>query len=461
MVLGAAADLFEKFTADSNIEQIFLYSLLGQMIGAAAGPFFRELTYGVNIDFPTILLSPPDLASSVVRGFLAEGDAAKVAQRQGYGGDEFKTMVQLAGQSLAPEALASALRRGIIPRDSGNPDVPGFIQGVQQGNLRDMWTPVVEALALGTPTPTDAIAAYVKGQIDEQTATSYYEIFGGDPKYFTMEFDTAGQGPSPDEAALAARRGIIPWTGIGPDVTSFSQAVHESAYRDKWEDVFKALAQYFPPPRTVSAMFKAGALTLDQAKAALTADGVPDDIQDAYLPGQTTDPASDTKKLALSTITEMYTDQLISKDDATSAIESLGYAAADAALILAIQDVRLEMSQLSTLVGRVRSLYLAYKISDTEAINALNGLNLPGNQVPGIIALWQIARQEQTANLTQAEITDAWSIGVLSQADAMSQLESLGYTPQDAWVLLSIKNKGALPDNPGGSVVAIPNKPSS
>lgn len=450
-----------KLTGNSTVNQLFTWQIAGQLVSAALSPFFLEIQHIVNEALPLVPLSPADAASAVVRGFLSEADGAGDAAKSGVGSGVFHTMTQLAGTSIAPDAAASALRRGIMPRDSGNPDTPGFIQAIQQGDLRDIWIPVVEALALATPSPTDAVAAYVKGQIDEDTSKSYYKIFGGDPQYWQMMFNTEGTGPSPDQAALAARRGIIPWDGIGPGVTSFSQAVHESASRDKWEPVYKALAEYYPPPRTVSAMFKAGDLTADQARTALSADGVPESFLNAYMPGQTGDPQSDTKKLALSTVETLYADKLISNSDATTAITGLGYSPEDAALILAIQDLRTEMSQLSTMVGHIRSLYLAYKITDTEAVNALNALNLPGNQVPGIIQLWQTVRLTQTANLTAAEIADAWNYGILDQSTAITQLQALGYTPADAWTYLSIKNKGPLPGNPGGAIVARPNQPTT
>lgn len=446
-----------KLTGNSTVNQLFTWQVAGQLVSAALGPFFTEIQHLANEALPLTPLSPGDAASAVVRGFLSESDAAGEAAKGGVGSGVFHTMTQLAGASLAPDELAAALRLGFIPEDSGNPDVPGFIQGIQQGNLRDMWAPVVKNLAMQQPSPTDILTALVKGQIDADTAAKDFQALGGNPAYFQLLYDTEGQGPSPAEAALAARRGIIPWVGVGADVTSFSQAVHESAYRDKWEAVFKALADYFPPPRTVSAMFKAGALTLAQAQAALTADGVPADIQSAYLPGQTSDPASDTKKLALSTIETLYADRLVSEADATSAIVSLGYSSDDAALILSIQDLKVEMSQLSAMVSRVRSLYLAGKITDTQATNALNALNLPGNQVPGILQLWQIAKLQLTANLTAAEIADAWNYQIMDTPDALAQLEGIGYTPVDAWTYLSIKNKGPLPDKPSGSIIAQPN----
>ncbi len=66
-------------------------------------------------------------------------------------------MVDLAGDAPSPTDLTEALRRGVIPYDSGNPAPPGFVQGIQQGRLADKWIPMIRALAQLWPTPTDAL----------------------------------------------------------------------------------------------------------------------------------------------------------------------------------------------------------------------------------------------------------------------------------------------------------------
>ena len=58
-----------------------------------------------------------------------------------------------------------------------------------------------------------------------------------------------------------ARRGIIPWDGEGAGVVSFRQAFLEGPWRNKWEPYFRSLADYIPPPRTVTAMVREGAMT--------------------------------------------------------------------------------------------------------------------------------------------------------------------------------------------------------
>jgi hypothetical protein len=50
--------------------------------------------------------------------------------------------------------------------------------------------------------------------------------------------------------------------------------------------------------------------------------------------------------------------------------------------------------------------------------------------------------------LTEAQIVDAWGKGILDDNGAMTELGNLGFTPFDAWVLLSIKAGGPLPGQP-------------
>lgn len=440
--------ILSTLLGNANVEQIFMWTVLSQIMGAVAAPALALIQQAMFAAEPDAVLSPAELASAVVRGFLPKDTAALGARYSGVDGGRFDTLVRLAGAALSPQALAEALRRGIIPYDSGDPDKPGFLQGVYQGSLRDMWAPVLQALALALPSPSDALNALLEGQTDEATAKDLYKKFGGDPQYFQLMYDTAGSAPTPNEAAVMANRGIIPWTGTGPDATTFEQAFLEGPWRNKWLGPYQKMSQYYPPPRTVTAMVREGSLTDEQGLALLKEQGLSDTLAGAYIVSAHTTATAKTKELAESTVVKLYTDQLVTSDDASKMLTAIGYSAKDAGFILAVADLQTTEANLRNAVSRIRSLFVGHKINVTTATNALNSLQVPSDQVQNIIGIWQLEASANVKIPSESQIVDAYKYSIIDQTTATSLLGELGYAPHDAWLLLSIRMHAPQPNEP-------------
>ena len=445
---GGALDAIKAMLGDISMEQLVVLLLLSQAIQPALAPYQREIMSLAQTSFPNTPLSPADLASAVVRGFLKVGDAKGRASENGIDAGNFMTMVRLAAEALGPDAAAVALRRGIIPEDSGDPDKPGFVQAIQQGNLRDMWAPVVKALAVNEPTPGDILDALLQGQTDKATAVDLFVKLGGDPAYFDLLFNTRGSAPTPVEAATMANRGVIPWDGEGPGVVSFHQAFLEGPWRDKWEAAFKALAAYFPPPRTVTAMVHEGSMTDADATKYLMEQGLSADLAAAYVESAHHQKLQATKDLARGTVEALYRDRIIDRATAQTFIERLGFTAADADFILSVVDVQRVQASLSSAVSRIRTLYVSYKLPRSGALSTLAAMQIPQDQVAALMEIWDLERAANVKVLTPGEIASAFHYGVLDQATAQAELERLGYAPHDAWVVLSVREHGPLDNEP-------------
>jgi hypothetical protein len=442
------ADWGDIFGKGSAAEQLLVWGVLNQIISTAGSPFFTVLAQQVNEKLPEAEISPAELADMVVRNFIALSDGKTRASRSGISADRFQLMVDAAGDSPAPGDLATALRRGIISESGTGAESTSFEQGIAEGRLADKWTSVIRQLATVWPSPADALNALLEGQVSEADGQALYEKFGGDPQYFTLLYNTRGNAPTPDEAAVMANRGIIPWTGTGPDVVSFEQAFLEGPWRNKWESPYRQAAQYLPPPRTVTAMLKDGSLTQDQATHLLMEQGLTADLAAAYVQDAELTATADNKALTLSEVTALYVNRLISASDAKSLIVALNYSDANASLLLSLADLSRSIAAVNTAVSRVQTLYISHKITRDTAVNSLNTLKVPPDQVASIVATWDLEVSVNVKVLTETQIVDAWSAQIITLDEAMTELTNIGYTPFDAWVLLSIKNKGPLPDQP-------------
>lgn len=403
-------------------------------------PMIRELS--------TAILSAPDAANAVVRGFLSDADGQAVAAKSGVSADTFATLVQLSGDAPGPQQLAEALRRGAITESGAGPDSTSFEAGIAEGRLANKWTPVIKALSMLWPTPVDALNAALKGQITADEGLALYQKLGGDPQFYPWLLDSQGEGPTPLQAADWARRGIIPWDGTGPDITSYAQAVRESRFRDKWSDAYKASQQYLPPPYSIITLLKDGAITKDQATGWLTQAGADADVIAGMIAEADATDLSSFRGLTTSAVLNMYYQRLVSADDATTILESLHVSAAAVPLMLAYADLQRAIAAQNAAVTRVGTLYAARKITSDTVKNSLIALQVPPAAVNDILATWQLENSINVKTLTEAQIIDAWAYEVMTESDAITELTNIGYTPYDAWVLLSNKNKGPLPGQP-------------
>lgn len=262
--MSALGDLLGK---GSVAEQLLVWGLMNQAIGAAAAPYFSQLEQDVNARTPVAPLSPSDLADAVVRNYQPLAEAAAEAAKSGVNAERFAELVRMAAEAPAPQQLAEALRRGLIDAAGTGADSTSFQQGIAEGHLADKWTDVIKNLAKQWPTPVDALAAQLKGAFDAATGKALYEKLGGDTQFYDWLLFANGNAPTPDEAAVMARRGVIPWDGTGPDVVSFHQAFLEGPWRDKWEPAYKAVAVQWPTPAAALAAQLKGAFSGDEGKA--------------------------------------------------------------------------------------------------------------------------------------------------------------------------------------------------
>lgn len=487
--MASLGDLFGK---GSIAEQIFVWGVLNQVIGALGSPYFDALTQDVNERHPEAVRSPDQLAQLVARGFvdrqgaideakrsglaedkfaavldasrpyLAPADLAQLVVRNfitqqaaeqeaafsGIDPDRFHLLTQIAADAPAPGDLATGLRRGLLPEDAESEDTPSFAGGIREGRLGDKWIPLIKALSVEWPTPTDALAALLEGQIDEATAKDLYQKFGGDLDYFTMLYNTRGNAPTPVEALELVNRGIIPVDGSGPDVVSFQQAFLEGPWRNKWLKPYLGLKDYITPPRSVVAMVRDGAYTDAQAATALAKSGLTPDEITAYITEAHQVAAAPSKDLTQTAVIDLYSARVIAQADAKGLLTALGYSDDNATYLLELADLRRSISALNTAITRIQTLYVSHKITRDTAVTTLQKLAVPADQVTDIIHIWDLETSVNIKQLTEAQIVAAWDKKVISDSDALAELTSIGYTAYDAWVLLSTKNGEPLPGKP-------------
>lgn len=402
------------------------------------------------------LLTPADLASAVVRNFIGQGDALKIAAQQGVDAAMLTTLVHLSGDAPGPQQLAEALRRGAIPPSGTGPNSTSFEQGIAEGRLADKWAPVIKALSVLWPTPTDALDAALKGQITDDEGRQLYTRLGGDLEFYPWLLASIGDSPTPLEAAALAARGIIAEHGLGPDVLSYDQAVKESRYRNKWGPAYRQLSQHIPPPSTIVTMLAHRQLDEKTAHGLLLQNDMTEQLAAAYVGEAEYQAISDYRGLTESAVVDMYIAHVITRPQAVSILGVLHVSEQAAGLLLDYADLRYVVDSMNKSVQRIAALFVGRKIGQSTAIDALAKLGISAAATDQMIQDWELQAAANVKTLTETQIVDAWYYQIIDEAEAISALGAVGYTPYDAWVVLSIKAKTPIPGKPARIVAPPP-----
>lgn len=440
--------LSDVLGAGEAAKQLFVWAVLSQVVGDLMAPYFTALASKVNSDHPVVPLSPADAAHAVVRSYMDQVGGEQTAAKSGIDAGTFAVMRDLAGDAPSPEQLVEALRRGIITRDGSGAASTSFVQGIRETNLLDKWTDVVAALATQWPTPAVAADAALKGQVSVEEGRALYHKFGGDPQWYDLVFNSAGAAPTPLEAVEMAMRGIIPWDGTGAGVVSYHQAFLEGPWRDKWLDAYRKAAYYYPTASEASEFLKYGVIDKRAAADMLARRGLTGADAQAFIDYAEVNALNDYRGLSEQAVLDMVAAGYTSDADARTMLAALHRGPAAIDQLLKFAGLQRQITALNRAVTRIGTLYMARKIETTTAKQALLSLHLPSAQIDPIVADWDAVAGVNVKVLTEAQIADAWAYNIMTQGEAMQELENIGYTPFDAWALLSNKNKGALPGKP-------------
>lgn len=445
MTVAGFGDFFKE---GSTAEQFLIWGVLMQVLQPLLLPFTGELQKLVLSGAPILPIAANDAAELVARGLTNDGDGQDIANDNGIGEDGFHKLVKLAQHAPALSYAFELFRRGDIALGSDDPEQVSLRGAMTDAGIPDDWHGKLAKLATAIPTPAEVMNAWLEGQIEEPEARERYLKAGGDPTWFQTAYNANGQAPTPTQALEMLNRSIIPKRGTGPASVSYEQAFREGPWRNKWLGPFLALAEYLPPPRTVTAMYHDGQIDHTLAAELLRKQGLSAQLAEAYLSKAATTHTAAEKHLAKGEITKAYADGIMTRAQATKALEDIKYQPHDVQVILDLVDVHSKVSQLNAATNRVRAQYETGKLTDAQAEALLHQLGVDAAQAKGTVAIWRLTVTHRTKTLTAAQIESAHHYSLIDSRSAISLLMALGYDEFDAWLALSVRNHAPLVDYP-------------
>lgn len=370
----------------------------------------------------TVPLAPAALADMVQRGIMTQAQAETVASHSGVVKADFDRMVAAAGGPPGVQDLLFLYRRGQIDRAR-------LERGIRQSAVRNEWIDAVEQLGIVPMSTSDAIAAAVQNHLPLGEAKKIATENGLDPAHFQPLYDTAGAPLSPSEMLQLWRRSVVTQSEV-------EQSLREGRLKDKYIPHFLALKAYVFPPDTTRLLYERGAIDKATAIRKLAEYGIEGSDAEAYLIAAEHAKMTTSRDLSESMIRTLYADRAISHDVAKTNLTNLGYDDTEAEQVLSVVTLQRNQSVLNTAISRVHARYVAHRVNETDATTALDALHVPVDQRNALLDTWGVERDLNTPVLTVSQTQQAAKKGIITPADAYGRLINLGYSPQDADILL-------------------------
>jgi hypothetical protein len=382
--------------------------------------------HAINVILETrrVPLSAADAADMVQRGIIGEAEGRRIAAWGGMQSGDFDLLAQASGQALALQDLLFLYRRGKI-------DKSRLEHGIRQGNTRNEWIPEAEMLGVIPMSTADAIAAAVQNQLPVTQARQIALENGLEPAHFDPLLNTAGDPLSRSEMVQLWNLGEVAQSDV-------EQALREGRLKNKYiPDVLK-LRRYIWPPDTVRSLYARGVIDQARALRGLADYGMNTEDSAAYLAAAQSDKMAPVKDLTEKMLSQLYADEAITRDEASSNLAKLGYDDTEIAWLLSVPDLQRQQKIMNQGISRVHAKFIAYRIDETSAVTAMDNLHVPPTQRDSYIDAWRIERELSTPRLTVAQLGSALKKGYVTADEMYSRLVEYGYTPDDAVIVVSL-----------------------
>lgn len=487
-------------------------SLLGSGLLAVFTNWMQPMTGALIREHPNAPLSVPDAAQANIRGLSWGPDLWEDAGQSGVNRDRFRVIQALASQVLSPieilqllnrelidtqaalalfrragwdldhaerylplrrtllsvQEAAAMANRDIVTEDEGRtiarhngytaadfdrfnllggepPDTTSLIlawrrgiisesdvdRALVQGPLRKEWIPVIKQLQYAPLDPQELANAVNQGHMDLETATAVAGQSGVRPDDFRVIIDNAGIPPGPQEALDWISRGII-------TESDFRTIFLESRIKNKYIDLYLKARTTILTMAEIRSLFAKGVMTQAQALGRLQSRGYTAEDAGIILAGAQVDKTQGTKDLSVAQVVRLYTDRLVDRATAADLLTAHGYDTSESDQILLIADTDRALKFLNATVSRIHTLLIQRRITVSEATTALDRAQVPPDARDDMLTLWQIELDVSTKDLTTAEVISATKIGVFLTGPAFTKLQGQGYSSEDALTKLKI-----------------------
>lgn len=378
-----------------------------------------------------LLLSPADLALANLRGFMDDATLSGYAKQLGISDADMSVLVQNTGEPPGLMQLLEAYRRGFIDQER-------LVHGIRQSRVRDEWSDVVEKLRYSPMPIADAITAAIRGYITREQAQAIADQGGLLPDQFDVLYHAHGRPIADGQALQLYNRGLM-------TAEQVRQVVRESDVKDEYVDNVLELSVKLLPYFEVKAILQSGVRDKEWGIKQLMMQGYTADEADAVAAASTTAKTTSLKSITEAQVLQLYEAKDISKDQADELLKNIGYEASESNYVLDATEAKASLAEQSKAVEAVRRTFLVDRITADDARNELDALGVFSGRRDMLIRDWQLERDGIVKVPTEGQWAAAVYYGIVEFDYAVKRLRAMGYTDNDARLLLDIRLHGVQP----------------
>jgi hypothetical protein len=434
-LFGVVAAPTHKF--DSSLIGIGLTAILYPFLQAALAPHVTSLAQQAWNRDPSQVLSPAELALSQIKGTYDPATAVREAADNGINVARFNVMVANTGEPPGLAELLLLFRRNQIT-------LARLVHGVRQSRVRDEWLPEIQMLRFAPPPAGEVVAGRVKEHLTDAEYRTKLGEAGIDPANAEWMRQAAGRPYGIEQALHLLNRGEI-------DETRVRAVIAQSDVNTDFTADILNLRWYLPPVRSIMAMLRAGAITDAQATRLFQENGVRATDIPGYLAEAHHGKTASVRTLTEAQVVRLYGAKLIDHPTAVARLTALGVDAPSITLLLDYADNTRHERYVNAVITRVHTRYVAHKLTDTEATNALNADKVPAAAIADLLALWRIERGANVVVPSASQVVGAYRRQDITALECKQRLLALGVQQSDLDIIVA---DGFPPTKPNPAAVA-------
>lgn len=352
----------------------------------------------------TTLLSPAELALGIVRSTIKDPgllvvtldvkgsnvpqyptaalDALDEAAAAGINAERLRALVGSIGLPMSTQQAASAYFRNIITLGAYN-------QSILEGDVRPEWAPFILEQSREILTAHDYVEARLRNWL-----TSDAEMYAGTALHGMSEPDTdllfkiTGR-PIPVHQVTKGQAYLDDQPGGAVTILPDEQlSLEQSNVRPPWYQLAVAANRYTWPGYFVLKALTPGTITVAECASILRWSGWEPTLAlqtaQSFAAGTTT-----AKKITAAQVVAPYDAGQVDRNTTLASLQTIGYSADDAETYLASVDARPVVAARTSALAKVRSLFVAGKLTVAQATAALEGLGVPESAQGGLLAAYE------------------------------------------------------------------------
>lgn len=414
--------LLERATEPEH-QTDFLLQVIAVVAGAVFGgaalapPMMQSSVNHLWSEHQSQPLSPVQAAEAVVRGIVEPGFEIVEGALSGFDNGRMGILEKLAGNPPGPMDLLTAWRRGVIDKER-------LEHGIKQGQLRNEWIDVIEALRFTPMSAASAVAAVVQSELSHKDGLEKATIDGLLPSDFDILVALNGRPPGPAQLDEAYNRGFI-------DDATWEKGVRETDIKNKYVDFLRKMRETLVPREALMIQMRHRVITDAEAMRGLLDLGYSTEHARRMVEAGVSEKTQTDKDLTGAEVLALYEERAISVEDAKTALDGLGFDPHETALKIALADIRHDARFKNAALSRFHSLFVGHRIDDQELSDNMDKLGIPPEQRNELRQLWALERGANAPDYTLAQLQSLWRTGWLTGAELTAALLQRGWQAAD------------------------------